>query len=121
MINFFETLERISLLHRLIKDTKTGNPKSLSKRLGISRATLYNMLDELKSYDAPIAYSRSAESFYYTKDFELDLYCRVQIIDEEVDLKKTTGGCHFFSSVCFFRRSSGNFTYVSSNRLAYLE
>lgn len=107
-MNFFKTLEQINRLHYLIKEEKTGNPDTLSKRLGIARATLYRIIDELKSYDAPIDYSRSKESFYYTKEFHLDMKCSIQIIDDEIELRKIVGGYNFFSSVSFLRRKDDN-------------
>ena len=55
-MNIFNTIERINRLHSLIKIGGTGNPETLSNRLGISRATLYNLLEELKSVKAPISY-----------------------------------------------------------------
>lgn len=114
-MNFFDTMERISRLHNLIKNENTGNPEFLSKRLGISRATLYNIIDELKSMDAPINYSRSRETFFYTKYFELDIRCNMTLIEDEVELKRIIGGFDVFSSVQFFRRKDGNFTFESQS------
>jgi predicted DNA-binding transcriptional regulator YafY len=68
-MNFFEALERIQRLHALIKSEHTGTPSELARRLGVCRKTLYNMIDELKSYNAPIMYSKKRESFYYSKGF----------------------------------------------------
>ncbi len=103
-MNFFCMLEKISQLHRLIEMEKTGNPDILAKGLGVSRSTLYRIIDELKSYNAPIEYSREKETFYYTKGYELNLHCSIRLIDDEIELKKITGGCHFFSSVSYLRR-----------------
>lgn len=116
-MDFFKTMERINVLHKLIKERKTGNPELLSKRIGVSRATLYNIIDELKSYNAPIAYSRAIESFFYTKPYELNLYCKIELIDDEVELKKVVGGCEIISSVYFFRRKEDNFVNISHKNL----
>lgn len=115
-MTFFEKIERINRLHRLIKRENTGTPESLSKQLGMSRATLYNIIDELKLMDAPINYSRIKESFYYTKCFDLNICCEITILEDEVELKKITGGHIFFfqsSSVQFFRRKSLTFANKS--------
>ncbi len=49
----------------------TGSPDQFAQRLGISRRFLYVVLSYLKTeFDAPIAYSRSRETFYYTKEWE---------------------------------------------------
>lgn len=95
-MDILRTIERISRLHQLIKEERTGSPDYLAQRLGISRASLYRMIDELKSYDAPIEYSRTLESFYYTKGFELKIYCSLELIENEDMLKNIVGGCYFF-------------------------
>ncbi|MFT3995234.1 MAG: HTH domain-containing protein [Dysgonomonas sp.] len=118
-MKIFEALNRLTLLHDLIKAEKTGRPDYLSKQLGVSRATLYNMLDELKSYDAPISYSRSKESFFYTHFFELEIKCTISVIENEQELKKVIGGCDILSSVLFFRRKGVNFINNKLNRLTF--
>jgi len=50
-MNIIQTFERVEKLHLLIASKKTGKPDELARRLGISRATLYNMIEELKSYN----------------------------------------------------------------------
>lgn len=104
-MTLFETIDRVSRLHTFIKEAKTGKPEVLADRLGISRASLYKLIDELKSYDAPIDYSRRLETFLYTKSFDLELQCSIIFIEGEQELKKVIGGCHFFRSVSIFRRN----------------
>ena len=79
-------------MHQLIQTEKTGNPNMLANRLGISRSTLYRILDELKSYDAPIEYSRKRETFYYSKFYEFKIHCSIILIDDDVELRKIIGG-----------------------------
>jgi len=98
-MNIFNTIERINRLHCLIKTGATGNPEMLAKRLGISRASLYNLLEELKSIKAPITYSRTHESFLYTKEFNLELKCIVEFIGTNEELTRINGGAYSF----FFR------------------
>lgn len=98
-MNFFTTLGKMNQLHRLIDAEKTGNPDVLARRLGISRSTLYRMIEELKSYDAPIEYSRRMETFYYTQNYEFNLSCSIKVITSESELKKIIGGCHSFLPV----------------------
>lgn len=96
-MNFFETLERLQRLHILIESGHTGTPDDLSRRLGVCRKTLYNMIEELKSRNAPIAYSRRRETFYYSKGFTLELYYRFTIIQDKEILRKIGGGYDFFT------------------------
>lgn len=100
-MNILKNIERIQMLHKLIKEEKTGTPDSLSRRLDISRASLYNLLEELKSIDAPILYSRQKETFYYATPFDLDIYFRIQHL-KPIDLKKINGGLNLFNFRLFF-------------------
>lgn len=112
-MSFFETIERVSRLHYFIKEECTGKPEILSKRLGISRASLYNIIDELRSYDAPIDYSRRRETFFYTKSFELSIQCSISVIENDVELRKVIGGCNVFASVSIFIRKASIFDIQS--------
>lgn len=118
-MDFFKTMERIRQLHGSIKCRHTGTPGELSKTLGVSRATLYNMLDELKSHRAPIAYSRAEETFYYTSFFELEISYKIQLVEDEGELKKIEGGTKLFRSVNLFRRNEAIFATESIDQLAY--
>ena len=96
-MNFFRKLEKISQLHQLIQTEKTGSPEALAKQLNISRSTLYRIIEELKSYDAPVEYSREKETFRYTKHYEFELHYCVKVIDDEDELMKINGGASIFS------------------------
>lgn len=61
----FEYLEKLQLLHRLVRDEQTGTPREFADRLGISRATLYNIIDELNSRGLDVKYSKTAKTFFY--------------------------------------------------------
>lgn len=76
-MGIFDTFKRINQLHSLIKTGKTGSPETLAKQLGVSRSTLYNLLNELKAVKAPIIYSRTHKSFLYTKEFNMELKCTI--------------------------------------------
>jgi len=42
----------------------TGTPSEFASQLGVSRTTLYEMIDELKSQGDPISYSKSLCTFF---------------------------------------------------------
>lgn len=111
-MDLIKSIERIVQLHSLVKTESTGTPDNLAGKLGISRATLYRIMEELKSYNAPIEYSRIKKSFYYSKVFEFELNCTLHVIDEETELKKIIGGYNIFSSVSILRRKE--FIFVSA-------
>jgi hypothetical protein len=91
-MNFIKNLHRVEKLHSLIINRKTGDPKGLAEQLGISRATLYVLIDELNSLNMPVAYSRKYETFYYKQDVKLTLAFKVENIDNPDDLIKINGG-----------------------------
>jgi len=92
-----EQLERLEMLHRLIEEERTGNPNELANRLGISRGTLYNLIEELKSYDVSISYSRVKQSFIYNDDISLEIQYSVKTIKNEEELIKISAGMSLFS------------------------
>jgi len=50
---------------------RTGTPDFMSRELGISKRFLHEMLSYLKSeFDAPIIYSRTGQTYYYSEEWE---------------------------------------------------
>ena len=74
-----KNLHRLHRLHKLIEDETTGTPKELARRLHISERLVYLMIDQLKDYNAPVAYDRSRKTYYYTEYFDLDVNISVCI------------------------------------------
>jgi predicted DNA-binding transcriptional regulator YafY len=70
LLNQIIILKRI---HYLISIKATGTPSHFSKKIGISRATLYRYVETLTMFGAIIEYDRRNCHFYYTHQFELDL------------------------------------------------
>lgn len=97
----FEYLDRISRMHKLVSRQRTGTPAEFASQLGVSRTTLYEMIDELRSRGAPISYSKSRRTFFYDEPFEINISCSLRPLNcfEE---KQLTGG-NFFSRVLVFR------------------
>ena len=93
-MNIEKQTERIKYAHKGILEEKTGTPDAFAKKLKISRSQLYNLIEILKEYDAPIKYSKKINSFYYTKTFDLELkYSLTIILDEEK--REIFGGIDF--------------------------
>ncbi len=74
----FEYLDRISQMHRMLTRQRTGTPTEFAGQLGVSRTTLYEMIDELKSRGAPISYSKSSCTFFYAEPFEINVSCSMR-------------------------------------------
>lgn len=83
-MNFIKQIERIKKVHQLIASEKTGTPSVFARKLCLSRSQLYNVLDIIKNFDAPVKYCKKRESFYYETSFDLELnYSLKTIIDNE--------------------------------------
>lgn len=64
-------MERLRYLDSLIRKKATGNPKSLAKKLNLSRSQTMAFLHELKGHGFPIEYSRRLMSYYYSEEIHL--------------------------------------------------
>jgi len=91
-MTFTRTIKLLQLLHELISEERTDTPERLAKKLSISRASLYLLLDDLKKNNLPITYSRKKKSFIYTKKVNMKLDFELEIIESEHDLSKIDGG-----------------------------
>lgn len=64
-MRFIEKLQVIERIDQLIRMKATGTPNDLAQRLGVSRSTVYEILDCMKQMGAEISYCKSKRSFYY--------------------------------------------------------
>lgn len=70
-MQYFNTIERVHRIHKLIQRQATGTPEEFAERLNLRKRQLYNILDEFKDYGASIKYNRMRSTFYYDNDFEV--------------------------------------------------
>ena len=89
-------------MHRLVQRRGTGSPCELAGRLGVSRTSLYELIDELRSRGAPILYSKSSRTFYYSEPFDVSVTCTFRTLSA-VEEREISGGFKFFSRILFFR------------------
>ena len=62
--------KQIALLERvdqLIRLRATGRPKQLARRLEVSEATVFRIIETMKALDAPIYYDLSTQSYCYSE------------------------------------------------------
>jgi hypothetical protein len=95
-MKFNEENDELERLHRLIKRKATGTPEQLAEKLGVCIGTVKNRLNILKGRDAPIAYCRDRQTYYYTDEVEITFFS----VKAKEDLTKIRGGennYNFFS------------------------
>lgn len=76
-MRFVDQLQMLDRMDQLIRLKCTGNSKTLSLRLGISRRNVYYLLDILKELGAQIEYCKKRKSFFYVNNIKfsfLDIY-----------------------------------------------
>jgi len=98
----FEYLDRISMMHKLVSRQKTGTPEEFASQLGVSRTSLYELIDELRLRGAPIAYSKSAKTFFYRQPYDITVTCSLRPLSYN-EKKENSGGVNIFSKILFFR------------------
>jgi biotin operon repressor len=98
----FEYLERISRMHKLVSRQLTGTPVEFAEQLGVSRTSLYELIDELRSRGAPIAYSKSARTFFYRQPYEIEITCSLRPLTCN-EIKENSGGENILNRILFFR------------------
>ena len=66
-------IRKIILIHELIKTNRTGNPKTLATRLGVSERTVYTYISFFKkSLKAPIKWNTIKESYTYQNNGDIN-------------------------------------------------
>ena len=65
MKNVFAYVDLIARFHIHVKSRTTGCPESFAEKLGISRSSLYNLIQEIESYGIEIEYSRVWQTYLY--------------------------------------------------------
>ena len=108
----FEYLDRISLMHKLVSRQKTGTPEEFARQLGVSRTSLYELIDELRLRGVPIAYSKSAKTFFYRQPYDIAVTCSLKPLTYKEE-KDNSGGINNFSKILFFRTLLTELSVVS--------
>ncbi len=62
-------LRRFEYIHWLINQQATGNCNEFAHKLGLCKRQLLNTLADLRAMGAPIAFSKTNNCYYYTRDW----------------------------------------------------
>ena len=95
-MKFFTILDRIDKMNKLVSEKRTGTPQEFASRLGVSRTSLYELIDEFRSRDVPIAYSKSIRSFYFTRPYEIRITFLLRPLTDE-EGRDISGGNYVIS------------------------
>jgi len=98
-MKLFEYIDRINLLHKLIKEKKTGTLDELSKRMNLSRSHMCRVLEDLKLKGAPIVYDRQLSSYTYTQKYQIKIDVEFKVLSEE-ETRNTNGGSYVCQISC---------------------
>lgn len=90
-MNTLKQIEQLRKLHGMIKLEATGSPKAVAKKMHVSERQLYNLIDQLRTMDAPIRFNRRANTYFYAHDFELLVNISVKIIQGDQVLQIYAG------------------------------
>lgn len=110
-MKIFNILDKMHIFNSLIDTQTTGTPAEFAQRLGISRSTLYDVIDDLRSRGVSVKYSRRFRSFIYESPVLLDIRFAITHLEplSGEDAKKITGGCKIIRSVLFSGRKECTF------------
>ncbi|MFC3562147.1 hypothetical protein [Pedobacter jamesrossensis] len=90
-MKLFEYINRINILHKLIKEGRTGTPEKLALRLSISTSRLYVVIDELKMMGAPIEYSRQLQTYFYLQPFDINIKADFILLNQQEEYNINAG------------------------------
>ncbi|WP_297692447.1 HTH domain-containing protein [uncultured Eudoraea sp.] len=82
-MNKIKTLENLQKLHLLIETECTGSPRALAGRMELSERSVYNLLEILKDFNAPIEYNRRRKTYYYRNYFKLDFRISLSVTNND--------------------------------------
>ncbi len=68
-------------LNQLIEQHLTGSAEECARKIGVSRATLFNMLDEIRGAGLAIEYNESYKSYIYKNNKRLKINHPIEVIE----------------------------------------
>ena len=78
MMKVFEFIEVVAVFHAYMMHGNTGDAKTFAQKIGISRASLYNLIEELRAYGLEIEYDRYAQSYHYVYPERVEIHISIR-------------------------------------------
>jgi predicted DNA-binding transcriptional regulator YafY len=110
-----KNLERLQQLHELIEGENTGSPKELAYKMNTSERSIFNLIDQLKDFEASICYSRKSKTYYYHNDFQLKINISVSVISND-ELTEIFAGSYFIKQKYSLQGLCGEQNYIRTNK-----
>ena len=67
-MTFLEKLQLIERVDQLIRMKATGSANDLARKLGVSRSTVFEILDTMRIMGAEIEFCKYKKTYFYSKD-----------------------------------------------------
>ena len=64
-MKYLDNLHRLERLEQLIRMKAAGNAKALAKKMGVSRSTLFNLMEILRAEGKEIIYDRFRKTYKF--------------------------------------------------------
>lgn len=96
-VKTIKNLERLQQIHLLIESENTGSPFELANQMHVSERLIYNLIEQLKDFNAKICYDRGRKTYYYRNDFKLQVNISVSVMSDD-EITKIFGGSYFEKS-----------------------
>jgi len=85
----FEFVDLLAFFHSRMLSENTGNAERFAFKLGISRASLYRLIDDLQDYGIEIEYSRERNTYRYLQKDNVRISISIaQLSDDEMGKEK---------------------------------
>lgn len=109
-----KNLERLQQLHNLIDTETTGSPSELASKMNVSERLVYNLIEQLKDFEAAICYSRKSKTYYYCEDFQLEVNISVTVMSNN-ELTEIFAGSYFLQENTSLQTLCTGQSYIYSN------
>lgn len=115
-----KNLERLQQLHNLINAGNTGSPAEIAEKMNISERLVFNLIDQLKDFEASICYDRKSRTYYYCDHFQLKVNISVSVMSDN-ELTEIFAGCYFLQENFSPQGSCSDRPYISNNKIMRIE
>lgn len=110
-----KNLERLQQIHELIEAENTGTPGEIANKMEISERLVYNLIEQLKDFEAEICYSRKSKTYYYCEDFQLKVTFSVTVMAKN-QLTEIFGGSYFLQENNSLQGLCGEHGYICTSK-----